>query len=151
MWNTIRSAVWNFCRGVKNLIEWRKVIWNDRSWDHTYLLRILRHKIHLMANEWASPKNDFLLYEGAEDDLRVMREVERTLTRLIEDDYAKKERAEDEQRFGEYVDFGKRERGSREEWRESIRSISAIEEQERNADMDRLFELLRQNIRRWWY
>jgi hypothetical protein len=151
VWSTIRSAVWNFCRGVKNLIEWRRVIWNDRSWDHTYLLRILRHKIHLMSNEWASPKNDFLLYEGAEDDLRAMREVERTLTRLIEDDYAKKERAEDAQRFGEYVDFGKRERGSKEEWLESIRSISAIEEQERNADMDRLFELLRQNIRRWWY
>ena len=33
--------------GIGNLIKWFPVIWKDRNWDHTFIYRILRHKLHL--------------------------------------------------------------------------------------------------------
>jgi hypothetical protein len=37
----------NFICGIENLIKWFPVIWKDRQWDHTFIYRILRHKLHL--------------------------------------------------------------------------------------------------------
>lgn len=36
-------------RGVKNLIKWFPVIWRDRDWDHSYIFKILEHKLKSQA------------------------------------------------------------------------------------------------------
>jgi len=41
--------VWflEFLRGVKNLIDWFSVIFNDRHWDSNYIFEVLKRKIEL--------------------------------------------------------------------------------------------------------
>ena len=36
-------------QGVKNLIKWFPVIWNDRQWDHFFVFYILKKKLELMS------------------------------------------------------------------------------------------------------
>ena len=38
----------NFCTGIKNLIVWLPVIWNDRQWDYAYFLKLMDKKLDLM-------------------------------------------------------------------------------------------------------
>lgn len=38
----------NIKYGIKNIIKWMPVIWNDRQWDQYYLYLMLRHKLSLM-------------------------------------------------------------------------------------------------------
>jgi hypothetical protein len=40
--------------GIKNLIKWRKVIWNDSDWDYEFLLIILETKLKFMAESFKS-------------------------------------------------------------------------------------------------
>ena len=35
--------------GIKNLIEWFPIIWEDRHWDDKYIFDILQHKIKLQS------------------------------------------------------------------------------------------------------
>jgi phosphoribosyl-ATP pyrophosphohydrolase len=42
--------------GVKNLWYWFPVIWKDRSWDHSYIYKILKHKLKKQA-EFTQEKN----------------------------------------------------------------------------------------------
>lgn len=39
----------NLYRGIKNLFKWLPVIWNDRDWDHSYIFKILEHKLKSQA------------------------------------------------------------------------------------------------------
>ena len=69
--------------GIRNLIHWLPVIWNDRNHHHTYLSVILRHKLADMERT--------LRAEGVSTnvDQRVlqMRACVALLDHLIEDDY----------------------------------------------------------------
>jgi len=38
----------NLVYGVKNLYRWRRLIWKDRDWDHSYLLLVMAHKLGQM-------------------------------------------------------------------------------------------------------
>jgi len=40
-WKTWDFFIYDFPRGIKNIIFFWKVIWNFRHWDYTYNLRIL--------------------------------------------------------------------------------------------------------------
>jgi hypothetical protein len=42
--------------GVKNLWYWLPVIWKDRSWDHSYIYEIIKHKLKKQA-KFAQDKN----------------------------------------------------------------------------------------------
>lgn len=35
--------------GIKNYWRWRKVIWHDADWDHTYILKIFITKLRFQA------------------------------------------------------------------------------------------------------
>jgi hypothetical protein len=35
--------------GVKNLVKWFRIIWNDRNYDYTFMLDIMRFKIESIA------------------------------------------------------------------------------------------------------
>ena len=42
------NAYQDLCNGIKNLIYWFPIIWNDYDWDHSYLLKIEQHKLKSM-------------------------------------------------------------------------------------------------------
>lgn len=35
--------------GVRNVVRWLPVVWYDRDWDHSYLLRIMETKMRFMS------------------------------------------------------------------------------------------------------
>jgi hypothetical protein len=41
----MKSHIREFITGVKNLIKWFPIIWNDRDWDHTFIYKILQFKL----------------------------------------------------------------------------------------------------------
>lgn len=36
--------------GIRNLYKWFPIIWKDRSWDHSYIWKLLEHKLKLHGN-----------------------------------------------------------------------------------------------------
>jgi len=41
--------------GFRNLWRWKKIIWQDQDWDHSYLLRIMEFKMSNMHNFMSGP------------------------------------------------------------------------------------------------
>lgn len=41
---------YNIKTGIKNIIRWFPIIWNDRDWDQAYLQRIIEQKLRFMAD-----------------------------------------------------------------------------------------------------
>lgn len=83
------TKFWNFLRydlpnGVKNIIFFWKVVWNFRSWDYTYNLRIFAKSLEPLRNS---------LIKGQEVDitrLKKIKKIERAieiLNNIVEDKY----------------------------------------------------------------
>jgi len=84
IWHFIRYIPHNIRIGIKNLIIWFPIIWNDRWWDYAFLLLILRKKLQLMEDGFRN-KAACLHEDGRHED-----QIEQcllVLDRLIEDDY----------------------------------------------------------------
>lgn len=45
---------WDLCRHpflqTAQVISWLPILWRDRDWDHSYLMRIIHHKLNRMAD-----------------------------------------------------------------------------------------------------
>lgn len=46
-------------KGVKNLIKWFPIIWNDRDYDHNYIFDILKQKL-INQREYLLSRNHFI-------------------------------------------------------------------------------------------
>jgi len=93
----------SFVKGITNLFNWFKIIWNDRQWDYYYFLVIIQKKLELMINYRLNSPH-FVKYVGRDTDLRQMYIAKEAVDRLVKDDYliiyddwneAKKRREED--------------------------------------------------------
>ena len=72
-WNWyIMSPLRQFKQGIKNLWTWKKVIWNDRFYDHSFLHNMMKLKLETMEKAW-----DEAHYVGSE-------ETKKEITKLIE-------------------------------------------------------------------
>jgi hypothetical protein len=45
-----------FRQGISNLIDWFPIVWNDRDWDHGFMLDMLSFKLHRMNDFFHSGK-----------------------------------------------------------------------------------------------
>lgn len=56
--------------GIKNLIFWIPIIWNDRNWDYYYILKMLKHKLKLIDSEQSCRYNKIcqILIDRIQDD-----------------------------------------------------------------------------------
>lgn len=70
-------------QGIKNLWKWFPVVWNDRDYDHAYIMISLRFKIENTANYIEKHKR----YEGWERDVERMRLCVRLFDALEKDIY----------------------------------------------------------------
>jgi len=50
--HTIRYPFNSFVKGIKNLVMYRKIIWNDRWWDYAFLDRLVKFKLEDMEKHW---------------------------------------------------------------------------------------------------
>jgi hypothetical protein len=61
--------------GVKNLVKWFPVIWEDRNWDYSYMERILRQKLYMMEKFFYSDKVHIVDAEKVAKEIKECREI----------------------------------------------------------------------------
>ena len=122
MFNKIR----NLKEGIRNIIEWFPVIYEDRWWDYSFLYSILRKKLSLMEKGF---REDGICL-NSEKDAKKMKICVLLLDRLINDDY---------------IDYGK-DNGLGP----NIRILMDKEDEMIEQDLDLLFKIMRKQIRSWW-
>ena len=149
-------------RGLKNLIRWFPVIWQDRDWDHWFLYSIMKKKLeqmeHLQENHGMSINSKKYAKQ-----IRVCRIL---LDRLMKDDYMENALFWHTKKYGErQLDFKDTDYG--ENWVEMITKYAepAIDkikadkdwhrcyehsEMMQQQDLDLLFKNMNKNIRGWW-
>lgn len=76
-WKYLHRDLWT---GIKNLVKWFNVVWNDRNWDHTYLLVLIKFKLESMASYHESRK----FYVGWENNVKWMRTASRLISNLLD-------------------------------------------------------------------
>ena len=68
--SNMQSNWYSFLEGLINLWTWKKIIWNDRWYDHTFLHTMLRKKLSLMAKGWEEAH-----YVGSEYELETLKKL----------------------------------------------------------------------------
>ena len=127
---------------------WTKLLWNDWDFDYLCLLPIIALK--------TKRTREYLVKENlVEVDERTMKEVEQLALRIWKDDYCSKEWDEFHKkypiRWSRIVECDKpaltrlEQSGSDE-----LMRLTKKQEELMEADMDRLFELIRKHMRTWW-
>lgn len=159
VWTNITSFIAN----VKRTIEWLPIIWQDRDWDHAYILRILKYKLS-RVRKCITGNN---IIEGATRVGKQIAYAEFLIDRILEDDYHKDEWAKHEKKWGPYCRRRKWTNGSsvgnahrirqnattHQKWVQQHAEEMAIyrkQEATKEKDKDRLFKHLKTYLERWW-
>ena len=64
------SKILSIKKGIKNLWMYRKLIWNDRWYDFSFLHNLMRFKINDMAQNWGSSH-----YVGSEYEEKQLKKI----------------------------------------------------------------------------
>ena len=157
----LHKIIWT---GIKNIVKWMPIVWEDRDWDHAYIMYALRFKIKNTADYIEKHKR----YEDWERDVERMRLCVRLFDALEQDIYE-----------SEYHDYYETESFVKEGYYKSTPIRDDLEtylkkypnyyrrlsnkDKERNVwaalkigmarnqrASDLLFELIKRNIYNWW-
>jgi len=149
----------NIGRGIKNIIRYWKVIWNDRDWDDYYIYKLLQTKLRFMEQFFRSDK---CYREDKEKTADQIKFAIKKLDRLIKNVYLdeafesffekypdfewkpKFEPIEDMPRHYKYISCFNEEQ--KELAKECFKKADELE----NQDYEELFEHLKKYIRDWW-
>lgn len=148
------SKMRNIIQGVKNLIAWFPVIWKDRDWDRSFLLRILQFKLKRMLPEIENGHS-----VGCKKEAHKMRIAIWLLERQIDtiwyyDNalmFHRKKYGEPNFSFPDgvlnitYPDAQDNEEADRE-----AKRVLGTYWKHKNQDWEFLMDLLKRNLRSWW-
>lgn len=81
---SIRSSFKNFYRGIRNIVQYTPLIFNDRDWDEQYMYEMLLFKLKRMHKFFEGEK---AISEPAPEVAKEIQEVISMLERVINDDY----------------------------------------------------------------
>ena len=143
--------------GISNLVYWFPIIWQDKNWDHYYLLVILRHKMNSMVKFYDGPHAWGLDSPVLAHEMKLCRIL---LDRLIEDDYNREGYDEHDKKLGEF-EFTTNEKGNltitrsnrninEELEQEEYKAVYKKEESLRETDIENLFKIIRENLQKLW-
>lgn len=112
-WNHYISAPRrNFFRGIDNLRKYRKLIWEDRFWDHYFFLELLRFKLKDMEENWGVNTH----YVGDQEDKDILKKVIEDLDWMLDDDKHFDDGYEEEYKRRSKRAFGYIDRHHRKWW-----------------------------------
>jgi hypothetical protein len=131
----IKSFSYSFPRGIKNLIKWRKTIWNDRDFDYYYIYEILKKKLEFMADH--TEKNSML--ENADQHAKEMRECVK-LIHAIQHEEFETEAAE------RCISTSLNDNMTNEEFKQIFEEAQRKTEEAKS----KLFDTLKNKIEHWW-
>jgi len=143
--------------GISNFWKWRKIIWNDRNYDHNFFLKIMKTKLEIMLNNW----EDEDVYVGQEKDKEKMKICIYLLNRLISENYDDnafyfhnkkwgKLRYNESNFFPMLTRSKIRTKEDAEQERKEFQRLMFHEDYLINQDLDYLFKLLKRHLRKWW-
>lgn len=145
----------NIKYGIQNLIKWFPTVWKDRDCDHVFLMEVLHFKLSNMSKlhrKYGIAVNS----DKYADDLQLAAKLAQ---RIAEDDYT-------EEAFGnklylleknkmEFVDVGDGRSkieftGLTDDEREELMRLYGKEEELLKKDIEKLFDLMKRELRNWW-
>ena len=157
----IASNYRTFTRGIANFWKWKKIIWNDRWWDHHYFYEMMLFKLKDMESHWCRDTNG----ENDKDVKLILQSLIDDLKMIQENDFVRKEHEEIDLKYGK-VDFIrekkddgcsiltlKREKetpNNREEIHKRVIEIYTLENDRRTQTKQRFFDTFRDNIEIFW-
>ena len=155
--NPIKSVYYNIKYGIKNLIRFRKVIWNFRPWDQSYLLNIMEETFTQMAE--GHDKGHLVKAPRSARELRVAANL---CKRLSADDYLGRnhsdyfdqvkldfQKMDGDDRFFEMVHIYKDPSKAADLERKS-RVTFKLEGKIRKNDLDLLTKMMNRHLLSWW-
>jgi len=110
--NSIVGNIKSFFRGIENLKKWRHIIWNDRWWDHSFMLEILHLKLKTMEENWGSNTH----YVGDLEDKESLKKLVEDLEWMIDPDNEFIDGYDDEYKKVSKRFFGRLDRNHRKFW-----------------------------------
>ena len=112
--------------GIKNLIRWFPIIWNDRDWDWYHFAALMERKANQMADYLSKHGHD----EESDDIAAQLRQVAKDLRFLIDD--------EPPEKTWEREDM------------DEVRGILSTHEENMAAAQRRVGIAISTKLRRWW-
>ena len=153
----------NLKHGVKNLIRWFKVIWNDKDWDSHFIFKILHKKLSHVEN-YTRKYGNHTLAERDADKIRVCRLL---LDRILKDDYDEMTFKNHDKKWGELkISYGEPDRlgyKTIDITRENAKTLKEKEQESKESsrlykhsdmlhrqDIKYLFKMMNKHILCWW-
>lgn len=163
IYKKIDHTIYDIRHGIKNLIDWFPVIWQDRDWDHWFLYKIMHKKLERMEYLQRTYGHHVDNIKTA-DQIKVCKLL---LARLIEDDYLMNATKYHEEKWGELelvteeipgtdlfsvktktgIPLTEKEKEIEQKLRlDKYKHGDKMKEQ----DLDLLFKIMRKHIQGWW-
>ncbi len=142
---TIRYLPSNIKDGIRNLIRWFPIVWNDRDFDYWYFEKILTHKLKAMRDFYASPN---AMSMEASEVAKQIDEVLALYNRLEKDDYVEEVDPEMHPGYrfvGDEVIYN--DNGSDNEY---VMSAYMEADRRKKADRLKLYTIMAENMENWW-
>lgn len=153
--NNLSRLFYNVKNGLRNLWNWRSVVWNDRPWDYVYIFKALRFKL----NETQRCIDG--TFVGADEEAAKIRSLIEAIDRILEDDYVSEEYKELDRKYGklemifhEDNTITTTRKNLKEEDRKTERqetlTLAELEAKRRQDDINFVFDTMKNDIQRWW-
>lgn len=157
------SPYHNIKYGIQNLITWFPVIWKDRDWDFFFIWIILHKKLDLMEKNIRS-NGHHVNHERDADQIKLCVNL---IKRLMDDNYHENVFLHHDKKWGEtHMVWNKTdnpELSSLELKRDNVKTkedileerkefsrLSPNVEQQKQQDIDYLFNYMAKHIQCWW-
>jgi len=150
--------------GIRNLIVWFKVIWQDRWWDHSFIYTMLHKKLSLM--EYSIRNHGHHTNRGKDADK--IKKCVLLLQRLMDDEYHETAFKRHYEKWGEpelnwketegdsrlveclITHAGVKTQEDKKLERKQFKTAAEMENHLRQQDIDMLFDLMKKHIQTWW-
>lgn len=160
----IRDIYYNIIYGVKNLVLWLPIIWQDRNWDFYFIYVMMRYKLNLTGSHILKHNN----HTRAEQDAYNIQLCVNLLDRLIADNYHETAFKNHDEKWGSgifrcvdctdnpkfqelHIDYINVKTPEDEKQRHAdFKRALKHEADLKNQDLDMLFTTMRKHIQGWW-
>ena len=141
--------------GIRNLIKWFPVIWRDRDWDEFYLLKLLSFKFKNMSDLHLK----YGVSENSKEIAKHLKELSELANRIAEQDYTVEAFGNKKYLVDKHkMEFTKLDNGNyaveftglTDEERKEMLNLHRLEGVLLERDIEKLFTIMKNDIRLWW-
>ena len=158
----LETLYYNIKYGCINIIQWLPIVWNDRDWDHYYLMKLLEFKLFKKAKLFKKYGNHL----DSNKQAKQLKKCAEIFKRLYEDEYTSESFIEHDKKWGNLkMSFEKIDK----EFSEIIFNRKNIKTEEdkikerhesnicwekgyenQKKDLKEVFQIMHDNILSWW-